>query len=154
MPVDPGPEIGTTLGLGPHRDVQERHLPLGVGVPLLELLERAERRIEGHPARPEKLRGRDQSVVRERGSPCLIEGSPGHPGHEDLPPGPDRMDHPQIDVGVDRLGRGGPDRRVVTAEVRVIQARVQTLGERLRRVPGPRDDAVDPVVEPCDAPIS
>src|SRR5205807_1611109 len=46
-----------------------------------------------------------------------------------------------------RLRGGRADRRVVPAKVLVIQARVETLRDGLCRVPGPRDRAVQPVVE-------
>src|SRR5204863_71269 len=59
----------------------------------------------------------------------------------------DRMDHLEVNRVLVGLGRRGPDRRVVAAQILIVQARVEPLRDGLLRVPGAEDGAVQPVVE-------
>src|SRR5438132_1087903 len=69
------------------------------------------------------------------------------PREEDFSRASDGMDHVQVDRLVVRLSDRPADRRVMAAKILVVQARVETLRHRSRRVPGPRNHTVQPMVE-------
>src|SRR5205809_823780 len=147
VPMDPEAEGGFTFLFRTRGDFEGRHLSHHVGRLSIELAHGAEDRVERDEPRSERLRAPDDRVIRERGPPRLIGRPSGNPGQEDFAPAVDGVDHVQIDRVLVRLRGGRPDRRVVPAKVLVIQARVETLRDGFRRVPGPGHRPVEPVVE-------
>src|SRR5947199_41916 len=147
VPMDPEAEGGFTFLFRTRGDFEGRHLSHHVGRLSIELAHGAEDRVERDEPRPERLRAPDDRVIRERGPPRLIGRPSGNPGQEDFAPAVDGVDHVQIDRVLVRLRGGRADRRGVPAKVLVIQARVETLRDGFRRVPGPGHRPVEPVVE-------
>src|SRR3990172_9645283 len=73
-------------------------------------------------------------------------------GEKEVFPGTDGMDHLEID-GVFGLNEWGSNRRIMSTEMRLVQAYAEAPRGGLRGIPDSLDDSIDPVVDLDDGRI-